>query len=92
MTGMNEPEGLEVNLYPVPNDGRFNLSLQGSAGEKIRVTVFGNLGTKIFEIPEFIITGKMERMIDLRPVSPGVYHVMITTSQGTLIRKIVISE
>jgi len=92
MTGLNEPAGLQVSLYPVPNDGRFKLSVQGTTGEKLQVAVFNNLGSKIFEFPELMVDGDLEQMIDLRPVPPGIYHVMIGNSQGTLIRKIVISE
>jgi hypothetical protein len=92
MTGLNEIAGLNVNLFPVPNDGRFSLTISGTADDLIGVSVINSLGVKIYERNDIRCTGNIEQIIDLRPVPAGIYHVMIGNKNGVLMRKIVIGR
>ena len=52
VTGIGDKEAGTCNIYPVPNDGRFTVSLKNTATGTIRLFVLNNLGEKVWEATE----------------------------------------
>jgi hypothetical protein len=92
-TGIEErPAALECNVYPVPNDGRFKLTI-GYPGKSIfNVSIYNNLGMLIYEIPEIEVDGRVEEQIDLFSATRGVYTIVIRNADEHVIKRILINR
>jgi PKD repeat protein len=86
--GTNAIAGNEVRLYPNPSTGMVNI--EATAGTKIQtVEVFNLLGEKMtVTVKTTENTGTME----MGDVSNGVYLVKVTTTSGTITRRVTINK
>ncbi|MEI7525293.1 MAG: MBG domain-containing protein, partial [Mariniphaga sp.] len=75
------------NLYPVPNDGQFTLSIKTSVKQTFDVAIYNQLGQKVYELHSVDIDGEFTRDINLRPAASGVYLITIQSEKGREILK-----
>ena len=92
MTGITPLSGTQIGIYPIPNDGRFTLSITSASPEMYSISVMNNLGIKIHELQGVNILGTTDLVIDLRPVTNGVYSVIIQDSQNRVVKKILVNK
>ncbi|MFZ4522400.1 MAG: T9SS type A sorting domain-containing protein [Bacteroidales bacterium] len=81
-----------ILVYPVPNNGKFNVSITLLSQEMFNITIYNYLGKKMFEVPDFIVNGKYKQVIDLRPMAMGVYTIVFRCKDYTVVRKVLINR
>jgi len=92
------PEGVDshsssaINIYPVPNDGRFNVSITTATNESFTISVNNSLGMKIYEETKVDVNGSLSKVIDLRPMPNGVYTVIFENNQNHVVKKIIVNK
>jgi hypothetical protein len=91
-TGIDQHSSAVINLYPVPNDGQFNVSIITASEQSFSISVYSSLGVKIYEEAKVNVNGSLQKVIDLRPVPNGVYTVIFENSQNQVVKKIVVSK
>jgi hypothetical protein len=91
ITGIDSHSSSAINVYPVPNDGRFNVSITAS-NETFSISVYNSLGVKIFEETKVDVNGTLQKVIDLRPVPNGVYTVIFENSLNQVVKKIIVNK
>ncbi|TRZ74261.1 MAG: T9SS C-terminal target domain-containing protein [Bacteroidetes bacterium] len=92
VTGVDSQSSVAINIYPVPNDGRFNVSITTASNESFSISVYNSLGVKIYEETKVDVNGSLRKVIDLRPMPNGVYSVIFENSQKQVVKKIVINK
>jgi hypothetical protein len=90
ITGINEQNASGFVVYPVPNDGLFKLSMNSAATEPFSITISNNIGITVYTKEN--VTAKGELVIDLRPVSSGVYTMIIRNSENRIVKKIIVNR
>ncbi len=91
ITGIQPQPASVINLYPVPNDGRFNVFISTASQESFSFRVFNNLGVEIYEEANVVVTGSTVKVIDLRPIPNGTYTVIITSNRETVTKRVVVT-
>jgi hypothetical protein len=91
-TGIDSHSSSAINIYPVPNDGQFNVSITTASNESFSISVYNSLGVKIYEETKVEVNGSLQKVIDLRPVPNGVYTVIFENSQKQVVKKIVVNK
>ena len=79
-----------LSVYPVPNPGIFTISLESGFSGNVDIAVINDMGVTVHLEKNILLTQNFMRTIDLRPVSPGVYAVILLNSQGKSVRRIII--
>jgi hypothetical protein len=92
VTGFDSHSSSAINIYPIPNDGRFNVSITSASNESFSIRVYNSLGVKIYEETKVEVSGSLQKVIDLRPVPNGVYSVIFENSLGQVVKKIVVNK
>ena len=92
ITGIHPLQPASFTIRPIPNDGRFTLTITSSLQETFTVQVFNSLGVMIREFEAAGVKGTIERIIDLRPVANGIYTVVIQNSDARIVKKILVSK
>jgi hypothetical protein len=90
MTGIEPILSAGFSVYPVPNDGRFTISIATPSTEKISILVYNNLGAKVYELNDVEVSGKLNKVIDLRPAAPGVYSIVFVTANGNVVKRTIV--
>ena len=92
VTGQQELQGSNFNVYPVPNDGRFTVSITSPVQEAFTVQVFNQLGAKVFELNDLQVNGTVEKQVDLRPIANGIYSVVFLNSEHKVVKKVIVNK
>ncbi len=92
VTGIESHSSAAINIYPVPNDGQFNISMTTASEETFSIRVYNNLGVNIYEERNVDVNGSLVKVIDLRPVPDGVYTVIFENSMNQVVKKIIVNK
>jgi hypothetical protein len=88
--GIDEkPESAKFLAYPVPNDGRFTISITVPYEETFKITIYNNIGLKLYELDDVKVKSRFKQEIDLRPLSDGIYSVVFTSIGNKAVCRIV---
>ena len=90
--GVSEKEMLQAEIYPVPNDGHFNISVTSGSENAFSLEVFDKLGSNIFHIRNISVQGTRILTIDLRPVPSGFYTLILSSNGKRLAYKFLVNK
>lgn len=79
------------SVYPVPNEGRFTVSINDPLEQSFTIKVYNTIGLLVYEARDVIGSGSTERTVDLGSVTPGIYLVVFQSREEHVVRKIVIN-
>jgi hypothetical protein len=81
------------NVFPVPNDGKFKVTISNIPDDTFTIAIYNQLGSEIYKLNDIRLTnGKTGIEIDLGPVSNGVYTVVLRNFDRRIVRKILITR
>ena len=78
-----------VDVYPNPNDGNFDLVINGEMDD-FTIEILTTDGRKVLALPHEYAYDKYVRHFDLNPVARGVYIIRLTTAHNAILRKLVV--
>ena len=80
---------MQVNVFPNPAKGTFNLSLEGNYQDfALNISVINSVGKVIYSDMVFKVYGKIDKPIDLTGYSRGVYVIRITGDNTNIVKKL----
>ncbi len=87
------PQEASFLIYPVPNDGQFNVAITYPGEDTFTMTVYNQIGMKVYQKTDLTTTGgRYEARVDMRPVANGVYSVVFTNKEHKVIKKIIVKH
>ena len=90
--GVGEEQGVNINIYPVPNDGNFTVSISGNSADPYTITVFSNLGVEIHQVKDVYVNGRTDQRVNLGSAASGIYTVIIRNGSNQWIRKVIVTK
>lgn len=95
-TGINDLIAPEINIYPNPNTGNFNLEIDAKKGV-FNIKILNTFGINVYNLQNVFINGKYNRNINTKNLSDGVYILIIENNsdkypEGRYLRKIIIQK
>jgi hypothetical protein len=90
--GINEKEALKTDIYPVPNNGEFNISISSGTETTFILEVYDNLGSKIFSNRNINVKGTGVTGVNLGLVSGGLFTVILRNNSTQVVRKIMVNK
>jgi hypothetical protein len=91
-TGLGELQGSSFTIYPIPNDGKFTVTIVIPGDDNFTISVYNELGSKVFEQTGVNVDGKAQQAIDLNNPGRGVYTVIFKGNNQTVIRKVLVTK
>ncbi|MDP4282490.1 MAG: T9SS type A sorting domain-containing protein, partial [Bacteroidota bacterium] len=92
MLGINDIHSAGFSIYPVPNDGSFTVSISSPAAQSFTLGIYNNIGVQVYQSESFTVNGTMQKTIDIRPVSSGLYTVVLKTTDNQIIKKFLVNR
>jgi len=91
ITGMdNEAGKQEVNIYPNPNSGRFNIDLTSEGQEVFTLRIFTEVGACVYEKNGIVVNGTWKEIVDRHDLPSGVYYVVLNNGSRSIFHKIIV--
>jgi hypothetical protein len=90
VTGMANHPVFGVNIFPVPNEGKFDISITAQVDEKYTISIYNNLGVVVYKEENLNVNGSIIKRIDLGSIPSGVYTVRVTNSFESIVKKVII--
>ena len=90
VTGIDEMRNSGFSVHPVPNDGRFTLTMRIPGEDVFTIRIYNNLGLSVYELRDVEVNKRTVQNIDLRPAPNGVYTVVVENDTIRLLRKIIV--
>lgn len=88
-TDIDELSSVDMEVYPNPNRGIFNLDLGSANKQSVTIRVMNVTGAIVYDA-EQTVDGKTSLKIDLQNQADGVYSVFVTGENILLNKKIVV--
>jgi hypothetical protein len=92
-TAIDEADFVQnVQLFPNPSRGIFELIFTSNLNDPIEVSVFNAIGEVIVREDVALVGGSYHKTFNLIEMATGVYYVRITSSKGVVNKKMVILQ
>ena len=88
--GVDNKAPLKAGIYPVPNNGLFNISISGEKNKTVSLEIFNSQGAKIFNKELINNAGASSVSVDIRPVPAGIYTLILHMNGEKVMQKMVI--
>ena len=82
----------DVNLYPNPNNGVFQLYMNGLSGDDFRLDIVDPLGKLVYRKEFNNVWGVFNNEIDLEGFAQGLYLLTITSDEKSISKRFTIRE
>ncbi len=89
-TGINELSSVDINIYPNPSNGIFNVLLNSTKNMDAQLFVISNTGSVVYEQSNISLKGETSLIIDISNNAPGSYMLIIKNKLGVINRKLII--
>ncbi|MCK7589281.1 zinc-dependent metalloprotease [Subsaxibacter sp. CAU 1640] len=77
------------SIYPNPNKGQFNISLNSGSNDNVKVTVYDMRGRKVYE-NAFENSSNFNQVVKMNNVQSGMYLVKVSDGQKQATKKIIV--
>jgi hypothetical protein len=91
-TGIGEPEGLSVRIFPNPSTGVFTLEATTARREVLTLHLLNTKGSAVYTKENIVVNGSVSESIDAAHLASGTYYLEVSNGTGKLIRKVVIRK
>jgi hypothetical protein len=90
--GIDEKTPLNVDIKPVPNDGHFTITINSETETFYKLSIYNNLGIKIYGDLVITINGTTATPVDLSPAPSGLYTIILRSDSDQVIRKMLVNK
>ena len=85
-----EIETVNFDLYPNPNNGQFELKLNGTENETVKIKVFNLIGENVYETET--LNDNNTKKINLNGISNGVYFIKVNSNNKEFTKKVIVNK
>jgi hypothetical protein len=90
VAGLADENSLNVNLYPNPNNGVFEIESSGLTGDKLNCKLFNIQGQLVSEFSLNITDGKVSQTIEMsKKLTAGTYYLGLYNQSEVVIKEFI---
>jgi hypothetical protein len=90
--GVGEKTSGNLEIYPVPNDGHFNIAISSLSEVSYKLEIYNALGVNIYNGKSITVNGKIDVPVDLRPIPSGLYTIILRNNDNMMVRKMLVDK
>jgi hypothetical protein len=91
-TGIDENNSVNINVYPNPSSGIFNIELTSNTNNPIDIDVVNIVGKTVFNLENIIVSGTHTEKVDISNLADGNYNIVVTNNGVSTVRKIILRK
>ncbi len=82
----------EVNAFPNPNNGAFNINIETSVAEDINLVIYDQVGAVVWRKQIEKLNGKTTIFVPLEQAAQGVYQLQVTSNKRVVNKRLIINK
>jgi hypothetical protein len=82
----------EVNAFPNPNNGSFNISIESGLSEQVKLVIYNQIGEIVWTKQVEKLYGKTNIFVPLEQAAQGVYQLQVTSSKKIINKRLIINK
>jgi hypothetical protein len=82
----------EFSIYPVPNNGKFAISITSLKQDNYSINIYNSLGVEVYNLKNLTISGFHKQQVDISSVSEGVYMVILRNADNYAAKRVLIKK
>ena len=90
--GIGEKDAARVDIYPVPNNGHFNIEIRSEKETTYSLDIYNDLGLRILSDQTITVNGTRVYTADLGNVPAGLYTVILKNDGSQILRKVTVNR
>ncbi len=90
--GIGEKNDGSISIYPMPNSGKFNLSMNSSSETSYTIEILNSLGVIVYRDKTITVKGTTITPVDLGSVPAGLYTIILRNADNQIIRKMIVRQ
>ncbi len=90
--GIGEHNPGQITIYPVPNNGHFNISISSDQETTYTIQVFNSLGVMVYGDHSITVSGTTVIPVYLGTIASGLYTIVLRNDGNHAIRKILVNR
>jgi len=90
--GIEENNGLGIEIFPNPTTGKFNLDLTVNKNISTSIKIYNVIGNIVYQENNVEISGQLHKNIDLSSLSKGLYHLKVQGDGISVVKSFVIQK
>jgi hypothetical protein len=88
----NMNQNMSIDLFPNPSNGETTLKIESNGSASAKITVMNVLGQTVYSQPVNLVAGTNKLLINAAEFAPGVYHVLVDSKIGSVVKKLNVTE
>ena len=80
----------EINIYPNPTSGMFNISISNANFAELTISVVDIRGREVYKSVDKNIAAQYNKQLNLEQVAKGIYYIKLSNGTDVKIQKLVI--
>jgi len=80
-----------ISISPVPNNGRFSVTINSEKQTSYTLDIYNALGLKVYADRDIPVNGSKTTTVDLGRVPAGLYTVILSSENSQVIRKVLVN-
>jgi PKD repeat protein len=90
--GVAEHNGIGINIFPNPSNGKFSFDLTSSGSSTVNISILNSIGITVYTETGVNINGRYSKTIDMLKMPVGIYYIKVQGESGVAIKKIIIQK
>jgi hypothetical protein len=82
----------EVNAFPNPNNGVFNINIETTIAEDLKLVIYNKIGAVVWIKQLEKLNGKTNIFVPLEQVAQGVYQLQVTGNKRVVNKRLIINK
>jgi hypothetical protein len=85
-------EQFEVNAFPNPNNGAFNIIIESTLTEDVNVVIYDQVGAIVWKKQIEKLNGKNNIFVPLEQAAQGIYQLQVTSNKKVVNKRLIINK
>lgn len=86
----SEIDAINWSVFPNPNNGKFEVKMDGAGNETVKIKVYSLIGQMVYETET--VNDNTAKSIDLDKVSNGIYFIKVSSNNKEFTKKVVVNK
>ncbi len=88
--GIIETNFSSINLFPNPNSGVFNITLNNNITDVVDIKILNNIGAKVYSKSNISFTDGINYSINMSKLPQGIYYLFVTNNNTLMHKKFIV--
>jgi hypothetical protein len=90
--GVDDLEGVTIQVFPNPSDGKFTIDIKSASQQTLEVSLWNASGEQVYKESKSILNGEGTITVDVTGIPSANYLLRLSNGRGSIQKKLIIAR